>query len=209
MAIPAPRAAARKALADYLRSALQPTFPQLAVSENWPNPKQPFPPQALTVLAPQNGVQTEYHAPVIWQVTPISGTQATVLYSYGRLTIGMQLDTWSNFEAVRDSLAAAVTPLLNQSPSSSLGLGGLDLQNAPGLVLPLPSYYGVTCEYAFDGEASPDESSDNATVAGWRATWTGSASLYLMAQQTVSLMLEIDAQLTLNGAPTDTVKLAP
>lgn len=193
--LPNAKVAVRLALANYLRTNLSASWPSLLVSENWPTPQRKFSGQALTVLAPSSGQRTEYHNPVVWSVTPTSGVNADILYSYGKLTIPLQLDAWAQYESIRDDLAASVTPLVNQSAEVTLGTAGnqATLAQAPGLVIPVPTYFGVTAEFRFEPAPSPQENSDSAMTAEWRATWAGEALIYLMQKETKPMMKTIAA----------------
>lgn len=206
MALPNPRVAARRALADYLRTNLTAAWPNIVVSENWPTPQAKLAPQALTVLAPQSGEFVEYHQPVVWQVTPATNTAGSILYSYGKMTLPLQVDAWAQFEAVRDDLVAAVLPLLNRDTAATLGVSQTaTLAQAPGLVIPVPTYANVTAEYHFDPLPRLWEDQEPAMVSDWRATWVGDATIYLVQQETQPLMLDVTVKLSANGAAAEDV----
>lgn len=201
MALPNPRVAVRKALADYLRTNLTAAWPNLVVSENWPTPQATFPPQALTVLAPHGGEVVEYHQPVVWQTT-----QTSVLYSYGKMTMPLQIDAWAQFEAVRDDLAAAVLPLLNRDPAATLGVSQTaTFAQAPGLVITIPSYAAVTAEYHFDPLPQVIENPPAALTSEWRYVWMGDATIYLLQQEFQPLMKDVTILLGVNGAAPERV----
>jgi hypothetical protein len=200
--LPSARVAVRLALANYLRTNLQAVWPNLVVTENWPLPQRAFPPQAITVLAPLAGQVIEYHEPVIWQVSNANNTSGTILYSYGKMEIPLQLDCWTQFESVRDDLASSLLPLLNQSPLITLGISTpAALANAPGLVLTIPTYSNITAEYVFDPVPTAMETSDGAVVADWRYQWQGHATIYLIQSETQPLMKDITIKMGLNGDP--------
>lgn len=191
MALPLARVAVRRALADYLRTNLISTWPNVVVSENWPTPQTQLPEQAVTVLVPQGGFTVEYHQPVIWSVTTANGV-STITYSYGKMEMPLQIDAWAQFEAVRDDLAASVLPLLNQNVEVTLGTATLaNLALAPGLVIPIPTYANVTAEFRFDSEPMLSETTSLTEASDWRATWSGSAFVYLMQQETQPVMREV------------------
>lgn len=200
--LPNAKVALRLALAQYLRTNLLSPWPNLVVTENWVTPQKTFPPQAVTVLAPSAGQKTSYHAPVVWSVTVVSGITVQVIYSYGILTIPLQLDAWAQYESIRDDVTATLGPLLNQNVDVTLGLVTTpELTYAPGLVLQLSSnlYYGVTAEYRFEPAPSPVESSNTALMGEWRATWAGTGTVYLMAQENFPSMASAVAQLQFNA----------
>lgn len=199
MALPNPRVAVRNALASYLRANLSSAWPALVVSENWPTPQAVMPPQVLTVLAPQGGQFVEYHQPVVWQVTT-SSIGTTVLYSYGKMTMPLQLDAWAQFEATRDDLVAAVLPLLNRDVASTLGVTQTaTFAQAPGLVIPVPNYASVTAEYHFDPLPQLMEAQEPAMTSDWRATWVGDATIYLLQSESQPLMRDVTIKLAANG----------
>jgi len=208
--LPNAKVAVRLALANYLRTNLSASWPSLLVTENWPTPQRAFPPQSLTVLAPSDGQVTEYHQPVVWSVTPTTGVNCTVLYSYGKLKIPLQLDAWAQYESLRDDLAASVTPLVNVPADVTLGVAGNqpELAQAPGLVIPIPTYFSVTAEFRFEPAPGPREGSDPALMGEWRATWDGEALIYLMAQDTKPLMKTIVMQMAVNGGSNELYQLA-
>lgn len=208
MALPSARVAVRKALADYLRTNLIAAWPSIAVSENWPSPQTALPPQALTVLAPSTGLRIDYHQPVIWGVDTVAGV-STITYSYGVLEMPLQIDAWAQFEPIRDDLAAAVLPLLNQNVEVTLGTATLsNLAIAPGLVIPIPSYANVTAEYRFDPEPMLGEDVAHAETSDWRATWAGTATVYLMQQEVRPVMKEVIIDLSIPpGSPPDIIDI--
>jgi hypothetical protein len=199
--LPSARVAVRLALANYLRTNMQAAWPNLVVTENWPNPQKAFPPQALTVLAPVAGQVIEYHQPVVWQVNSPAGASGTILYSYGKMEIPLELDVWAQFESVRDDLASTLLPLLNQNPDITLATGAnASLALAPGLVLFIPTYSNVTAEYRFDPVPNAIETSEGATVSDWRYIWRGNATIYLMQSETQPLMKDVTILLGANGS---------
>lgn len=198
--LPSARVAVRLALANYLRTNLQAVWPNLVITENWPSPQRAFPPQAITVLAPLQGQIVEYHEPVVWQVNNTNNTSATIMYSYGKMEIPLQLDCWAQFESVRDDLASSLLPLLNQNVAVTLGLAtNANLANAPGLVLPIPTYSNITAEYVFDPVPAAIETEDGAIVADWRYQWKGHATIYLIQNETQPLMKDVTIKMGMNG----------
>lgn len=204
--LPSARVAVRLALANYLRTNLQAAWPNLVITENWPQPQKVFPPQALTVLAPLQGQVIEYHQPVVWKVTGESGAAATIMYSYGKMEIPLQLDCWAQYESIRDDLASSLLPLLNQNVEVTLGTATLsNLGLAPGLVLPIPTYSNITAEYVFDPVPSAIETSTGSMVSDWRYQWTGTATIYLIQNETQPLMKDVTILLGINGAANEVI----
>lgn len=205
MSVTDPRVAARAALAGWLTSRLS----GVTVSEAWPTPGRALTVPAVTVLA-GNTINTQYHMPRLWKSTAGVGVNGTVLYSYGRAEIDLQVDCWEAFPASRDVLAQRLEAVVNVPPGVSLGTGVLtDYSSAPGLVLAMSSYYGTYCEYVFD--ASPvqiPESSAIAQVGEWRMTYFVKASLFICNQDTVPLLKSAVAQLSLNGEAPESITVA-
>lgn len=207
------RGAVRTALAAHLRAQLTPAYSEIAVSEGWPTPGKPLPALALTITLPTSAaVEVAPHTPHVWQVTPIAGSdppQGKCLYSWGLASIGLQLDLWAGFPAVRDEVASAVSDALQMSPDSTIASPPTKrLARASSLLLRVPGVFGAVCEFNFSPFPDTPEASDNAQRAEWRATWQGTATLYLLAEQTVSLRTSIVAQLATNGGSAEDVPLS-
>lgn len=196
MSVADPRAAARSALAAWLSAQLS----GVVVSEKWPTPGTKLVVPAVTVLA-GNTIKPQYHAPRLWKTAAQSGIAGTALYSYGRAEMDLQLDCWEAFPASRDLLSQRVEAAMNVSPSASLNAGGLaDYAAAGGLVLALPNYYGVYCEFISEPIAGTlPESSGGAQTGEWRQTFLVKAHLYICNQDAVPLMQSAIGTMSLNG----------
>jgi hypothetical protein len=187
--VKAPTVALRKALTAWLQAKLAPDYTGVKVFSSWPQPSMTLPEFAVSVLTvPPFDVQE--HEPRIWDTTPTIDPNGTTLYSYGTANVGMQLDVWARYPEARDNLADSVRKWVNRSPIESLGiLGALPyLGSHPGLVLKLSDFGDVTAEYRFGQIATPVEDSTAVQSGEWRATWNGSAFLYLISIEQVALM---------------------
>jgi hypothetical protein len=206
MSVADPRAAARNALTTWLGSQLS----GVTVSETWPTPGKRIQVPAVTVIA-GNTIKTQYHRPRLWKTTTVSGASGTTLYSYGRAEINLQLDCWEAFPASRDVLAQRLEAAVNVPPQTSLGLGGLaDYAAAGGLVLAMPNYYGVYCEFVTEPIAGTLPETSNAAQTGeWRQTFAVTAYLHIVNQDTVPLLQTAIVELALNGESPESITVAP
>lgn len=206
-----PKVGARTTLANYLRTNMASAWPNLVVSENWPTPQRAFPPQAITVITPTTAARAQDHEPVVWKVVPTSGVNANVLYSYSLMELDLQIDIWAQYESVRDDLVATVGPLLNQNVNVTLGTTNnfYFLPLAPGLVLPMPTYYSINGEYKFFPAPSPYETPDAAMVGEWRATFAGEVTMSRMDQQVLPMVQTLTIKETFNGQATPDILPAP
>jgi hypothetical protein len=131
----------------------------------------------------------------VHRTTPTGGGQGLARYSFGTVTLGLQLDAWATFQAVRDELAGAVGAALHRHPAATLGLPpgplGPRLGRRGGLVLPVPDLLGAPCDFRFEGTPAVPENAAGASTAEWRATWTGEAFLYLVTEEQVALLRRI------------------
>jgi len=205
MSVADPRAAARNALATWLTSRLT----GVAISESWPTPGKKLTVPAVTVIAGPR-IRPLYHQPRLWKSTITSGSAGTALYSYGRAEMDLQLDCWEAFPASRDVLAQRVEAAVNVPPTVSLGISGLtDFSAAGGLVLAMPNYYGVYCEYISEPITGVLPENSNMAQAGeWRQTFTVKANLFLVNQDSVPLLQTAIAELGLNGETPETITIA-
>lgn len=217
MATPEPKAAARKALADYLRtqfagSPLSTNYPGLVVNEKWPIAGQAFPALALTVVCPSTPVRlAQAHQPYIWSTTPLGGGthQGTVVYSYGHLEIDVQLDAWTQYPAIRDKLANDLEAQLNRPAAATMAASTDEYARGIGLVLPVGDLYNAPADFRLAQAAGAPESSDVAQGATYRAMFTGTATVYAVDQQTFYLMEQIVLQLTQNNGSVDQRQFYP
>lgn len=184
--------ALREALAAHLQTQLAPSFPGIVCSGEWPTAGKALPPIAVTVTTPGEQ-QTEFHPTVPHAVSNISGTTADVVYSFGHVEQGLQIDLWATYRAVRDDVAQAIYFALNLPPNVTLGLGGLpNWSQAAGLVLRIPLLFNVPADFQFGDSPRTPESSDAAQQGEWRATWIGTASLETVDKENVPLMQQIN-----------------
>ncbi len=178
--------AVRDALATYLAAELTGAFPGLVVSSEWPT--GPLPALALTVLAPGTPDVT-FFPPEVASVTPGAAPNGTVRFCYGEASLGLQLDAWATAQPARDALAAATRDALNRHPAVTLGTPTPPrLGRRGGLVLKIAALLDAPCDLRFAPTPLPVEDADAAAAGEWRATWTGSALLYLMDAQQVALL---------------------
>jgi len=206
-----PRAACRKALATSLSSYLTPLHSGIVVSEKWPTPGKALTALSLTVITPGTAPKVEFHQPVKHKVTlPESGHAGTVLYSYGRVDVDLQIDAWALYPATRDALALSTLRALNRPANVTLSTPALtDYSHAPGLVLRLTDWFNVTASYRFDALGAIPENSDAAQVNEYRATWQGSAHFYLCDEQQLYLMQKILLKAKYDNGPQETIQLIP
>lgn len=206
MSVADPRAAARSALAVWLTAQLS----GVVVSEKWPTPGIKLAVPAVTVLA-GNTIKPQYHAPRLWKTVPGAGAAGTALYSYGRAEMDLQLDCWESFPASRDVLSQRVEAAMNVPPQTSLGTNGLaDYAAAGGLVLAMPNYYGVYCEFIAEPIAGKiPESSGGAQTGEWRQTFLVKAHLHICNQDAVPLLKSAIGTMSLNGETPQVVVTVP
>ena len=233
-----PRAAIRKALIAYLKTVfVSGTWPTMwpsgnpdGFSENWPTPGQlPTLPHISVLTGPGlaskgYGVRIEKHTPNILSTTPTSGGQGTVLYSFARAWIDFSIECWADFEPVRDDMCAAMDTAMDVDPNITLGSGTVaDFSSTPGLVLPLgANYFSHNASCIFDPVPQVHEETKLAEVNEWRATFSGTAHMYLCRQETVYLLTDIILQLragpdlviaadgvTVTGGITETSNIVP
>lgn len=207
-----PRAAVRDALAKYLQDQFEATgaWPKLEISSMWPAPGSDFPAQAITVVAPSQGVTLEYHQPVVRRVTPdASGPKGKVLFSYGIVEMQLQLDVWAGFEAMRDDLAGELPAMLNRAPQDTLGgfrPGEYQLRGV-GLMLPIASSFNEPANIQFDPIVTVTDTPTANMNGQWRGTLQGRARMYLLDERHVVLMKTIVFSLGLNGATPELVTI--
>lgn len=180
----------REGLASYLGTQLAAAHPTLSASGEWPTPGVALPPEAVTVIAPDRP-QTAFYPPVVHSTTPTGSHKGTIVYSFGMVTLGMQIDCWAQFAAKRDVLAEDVSAALNRRVQDTLGIVTLpSLSRRGGLVLRLTDLASALCDYRFEAVPSFQEGSDPAQQGEWRATWQGTAFVHLLATQTDFPILE-------------------
>lgn len=203
----------RSALKSYLQTNLttgvSPPYPGAVVSEFWPTPQKAVPAQAVTVVSP--GKPTlRYLQDVPWVTTATTGHAGTTIYLRAMAEIPLQLDVWTQAQAVRDGLAAAVGDFLNRAAATTVATPALqEFLAGPDLVLNITNLYGFPCNYDFDALPEYIDSPLAAERSEWRATWAGKALLYIPQQENVYLMEQILLELGLNGGPLEQYQLEP
>lgn len=204
--------AVRGALAAWLRTQLPaqltPDAPAVDVLERWPTPGRKLAPLAVAVTV-VGEPEFEPHSPKWHTVRQTSGVAGTVVFSYGRATLGLQLDAWAATPADRSALMRALDAALNVHPTVSLRTlpPGARPYSArwPGLTLALPDLYGEPCAFDLTAVALPVEGGDGAQQSEWRATLAGDARCYVTQQQTVALIKRFVLSTALNdGSPETT-----
>ena len=185
------KAAVRASLAAYLLDYLAADYPTLQVLQKWPTPGKALPEVCISIVAPGGDEESPF-APEVVAVTPGLGVDGEVTYSTGLQVLGLQLDCWTRFSAVRDALAGAVWSALNRHP-----LDTLDPEAKPhlgaqrGLVIPVTDLYNTPCDFRFDPVSDVVETSDNAQQGEWRATWQGTATVHALVRETLPLIQQV------------------
>lgn len=195
-----PHEAVRNALATHLATYLAGNWPTVQVLESMPLAQKLLSDPSIAISI--SSVETEDHEPMPWTVTATTGVNGSVVYSYGRATIGLQLDVWTTYPARRDAICGDIHGALNLSPQETLGLSGAPtLRRHPGLVLLVPEMFNVTAAYEFKGDTSLTETSQGASTDEWRASFDGEATIYLMDSDSVALMKQIEVSFNGIGLP--------
>lgn len=173
----------REALAAYLRTQLAAGHPALVVSSEWPTPGVPLPSEAVTIVAP-GGAQTAFHPPKVISTTPTGDHAGTVVYSFGNVSIDLQLDCWADFPATRDALAVDIEAAINRRPADTLGVVTLpSLSRRGGIVLRVAALANALADFRFNAIPSFQETSDGAQRGEWRSTWQGTVFVHLLATE--------------------------
>lgn len=191
--------AVRKDLADYLQTQLIVDFPTVKVLRDWPVPGRNLPEYAIGITVV--GAPTELpHAPYICSTTPLTATTATVLYTYARVEIQLQLDAWSTHAVKRDAFAAKLRNALNRHPADTLAVAGFPrLSRRNGIVLQLPTNYNLMCRFRFMATPVPLEDNDKAHAGEWRASWSGTAETWAAETEVVARMNTVTVKTSTNG----------
>jgi len=196
--------AARSELATWLTGQLHDAgFVGINVLDQWPAPSRKLELPVIAVLA-VGEMDRDPHSPMLHSVTELTGVQGLVTYSYGRITLGFQLDVWGSTPRERSALTKAVSDATNVNPIYSLNLTNAlpDYRRAPGLVLRLNDFYGVLCSYRFEQEAVPEEDSDSAQTMEFRAMFSGESLLHAANVEQVALLKRIHLSRFVNGGTT-------
>ena len=144
------------------------------VTAGWPEPAEPLPPMAITMLAV--GTPTD----ILLQPTPISkvntgSNRAVFRWRVLQRTQPIQVDVWATYDNVRHSLVAALDQVLNH--------GGM-LGHAPdvGLVLPLRDGWDGVAAYDFGGPQNQD-APGGIQVSEYRSMYHGQARVVLYVDE--------------------------
>lgn len=185
------RAAARKALADYLATQVG---SGVAFFDRFPPPGTRLLEGAMSVmLAPAKDREHKFQ-PVALSQTAIPGdnVNALILYSWGIVEFGLQLDVFAEFQATRDALVLQVEDALNRPPGKTLGTGlAWQLDLAPGLVLQTPDNFDTPTAYRFEAFPGLPESGRQVQAGEYRQTWMGSGTAHLLRQVTGPLIKKL------------------
>lgn len=176
------RRACRKALASYLESQVSGS----KTRSEWPAPGDKLPPRTLTVILVPAGDTETRHQPIAisQQEIPNDTVNALVLYTWGLVEFGLQIDAWASNPAEAAELEMAVEAALNRPASVTLGMApswALDL--APGLVLKVDEHFETPASFRFKAMPQLPESGTAAQAGRYRATWMGSCTARLLMQQ--------------------------
>jgi hypothetical protein len=210
--------AVRNALATWLQAKLSPAWSGLDVRKDWPDAQQDLPAYTITVLATGDAENVEYFNPIDVQVVPLASpsVNGTVTYVYGKIEgLPLQLDVFASSKAARDLFLVAVRKQLFVSPQVSLfgtshqPAWSPDYEIGTDLVLELPDLFNVLCVYNFSPIGVPMESSEQAETAEWRATFRGSADVFLTNQEQVPLIKQMHLIISLNGQDPETKTVTP
>jgi hypothetical protein len=192
--------AARSQLATWLKSELHASYPTLTVIEQWPVPGRKLDLPSISIVM-HGEPRIAPHSPAIHETTPTVSPYGLVLYSYGSITLDVQLDAWAEQPAQRNALSKAVSNAANIHPVYSIPIVDAmpELRRNPGLVLKLAGFYDILADYQIEQVDSPEEDSDAAQTGEWRATFTGSVEFLAVTEEQQALLKQIVVTTTLNG----------
>lgn len=211
------RAALRDALATYLTSRLASQFPADAEDADglkvYPRrrPLGTMAVQKVIAVATQPGsVDVQSFPPTPISVADTSGTSSLVTYAYGYAEVPMQLDVWAPNEPTRDALVQAVEAAINRPPAATLLGATSEFARFRGVVIRVTDFYDAPSRYLFGSfPRAYEETSASSQGSRWRATWQGTAQLYLLDQQTLNLLKTLVLQEGVNGAARTNRQLLP
>ena len=202
------RRACRTALADYLRTGLG--LDAGRVLDEWPQPGLTLKNKTLSViLAPAADTESR-HQPVALSQTAIAGddVNALVLYTWGLVEFGLQIDAWGGLPIERDELELQVEELLNRPPGVTLGTAvSWALNLAPGLVIAVPENFNTPASYRFKAMPTIPESSVVAQTGRHRATWGGTCTARLLRQVQQPILASLVLNQTGSGGSSSDVLL--
>lgn len=184
--------AARSQLAKWLTTELGPQFPPLKILDEWPEPGRTLALPSISVIT-VGAPETDPHAPMSHRVTPTTGPNGLLMYSFGRTMLSLQLDIWASNKHERNRLAKACSDAVNVNPIYSIPLPDAlpDFRRQPGLMLRLDDFYDVLADYQLEQVDAPVEDSDAAQTQEWRSTFTGDAMFHCVTIEQVTLVRQI------------------
>lgn len=193
--------AVRSQLATWLTSQLVPSFSTLKLLDRWPAPGRQLALPSISIVT-VGTPDTEPHAPMTHRVTPTTGVNGLLLYSFGRALVSLQLDIWASNPAERNSLSKACSDAVNVNPIYSIPIVGAlpDFRRSPGLMLKLTDFYDILADYRLEQVDSPVEDSDAAQTGEWRATLAGDVLFHAVTLEDVALVKRIILRETINNA---------
>jgi hypothetical protein len=171
MAIPVQQAAV-KALAEYLRGRLD---DDVEVSDGWPNPDEPLPEKAISILLAGKRQDMMADAEVVTHET--LGSIHVYTWLVKTVDQDIQLDVWASYKSHRDELLAALDDALNRGTATTLGeVFGSVTRDGPLLQLQEEDGHDGYVDFTFDGPdlidtpLSVHRNEYRATIAGKLST---------------------------------------
>ncbi len=203
--------AAINALKTFLASQLS----DVTISEVWPNPDQPLPAKAITIVKIGQRHDTKASPELVGTADTLTGDPPEVdpiLKAYtwrvGLVEQSLQLDIWSCYQAVRDDIDARLDAALRAGPAITLAtLSTEDALNADdfrdGLLLALTadSLPGIA-DFAFEGSEIGD-TPESVQREEFRATRLGSVAVPLTITKIQPRLAQVGFTITAYGV-TDT-----
>ena len=189
--------AAINALATYLQAQLG---TDVVVSGVWPNPDEPIPEKALTILKIGARRETKVDPSLVSSAELSPPDPTAMLYTWRVKAIeqDIQLDVWSRYEDVRDDLQARLDQALNQGLAATLSPDILHDDFRDGLLLTLGDGHPGYADFIFDGPEITDLP-DAAQRNEFRSTQTGTLSAMLTITKQQPRMANITLRMTANG----------
>lgn len=166
------------ALAGYLGTAL----PDVKCRTRWPDPSKGLPPKAITVVPvgrrqDQDVTGDFFRQIAVEELVPVDPKKKLYTYARAASIQPIQLDVWALTDVDRDDIVARLDDALSANLVTTAGVA-TDDPVRDGVLLPLADGHGGFCDYTFDGPLK-DDSSDAASRAEFRATYTGTAAAHL------------------------------
>lgn len=191
--------AARSQLATWLTSELSALFPGISILDEFPAAGREL---SLPSIAVQvvGDPKVDEHAPHVHDVTPTTTPYGLVLYSYGLVTLDLQLDLWAENPDQRSHLSRTVKDAVNTHPVYSLPLpdAPAEFRRNPGLVLKLADFHDILADYSFTPVTAPIETGDAAQTQEWRSVFVGDCDFHCVTEEQVALLKNAIVTMTLN-----------